>query len=102
MLPRNFALCDHGPRFSRVVGGMVSAPVGFSMFHGYHWIMPCLRVFEINGEWAFHSWWLNTGGLGRFRFYPAIAFPGLFVCLLCSLASFLFYCCGEIHVQNPS
>src|ERR1041384_5759726 len=104
MLPGNFALCDYGPRFSRVVGGMVSVLVGFSMLHGYRGIVPRLRASKINSDWAFHGCWLNTGGLGRFRFYPAIAFPCLFffLCLLCSFAYCFFCFCVEIHVQMPS
>src|SRR4051812_29724809 len=110
MLPGNFALCDYGPRFSRAVVGMVSVPVEFSMLHGYRGIVPCLRGSKINGDWAFHDYWLSTGGLGRFRFYPAIAFPFLFffLCLLCSFASCLFYflrwnpCPSTLEVQRRS
>src|ERR1044071_5773838 len=97
MLLGNFALCDYGPRFSRVVGGMVSVPVGFSMLHGYCGIMPCLRGSKIDGDWALHGCWLNTGGLGGFRFYPAIAFPCLFFfCLLLFFASRLSTLCGFV------
>src|SRR3954471_24820306 len=56
-------------------------------------IVPRLRGSNINDDWAFHGCWLNTGGLGGFRFYPAIAFPCLFffLCLLYSFASYFFY-----------
>ena len=35
-----FAACDHGPLFPRVVGGVVTAPIGFSMPFTCRGIVP--------------------------------------------------------------
>src|SRR4051812_19024239 len=96
MLLKNFALCDYGRRFLRVVGGMVTAPVEFSMLLDSSGIVPRPRASKIDGDWAFRGCWLNTGGLGRFRFNPIIAFPCLFCffCFLLFFASCLFTLCG--------
>ena len=104
MLPGNFVLCDYGPHFSHGVGGMVSAPVGFSMLHGYRGIAPHLRGFEINGGWMFLGFWLNIGGLGGFRFYPALAFLFSFICFLYSLPfrlSILCSCAARSMSKRP-
>ena len=68
MLAEIFAPCDHGPLISRVVGGVVTAPVGFSMFLDHRGIMPRLPIYEKNDGWASPGYWLNTEGLGNFRF----------------------------------
>ena len=52
----------NGPLFSRVVGSIVTAPVGFSMFLGHRGIMPRLPISKMNGGRASLGCWLNTGG----------------------------------------
>ena len=61
-----FASCDHGPLFSRVVGGVVTAPVGFSMIFDRHEIVPRLLGAEMNGGHSCFDCWINTGWLGKF------------------------------------
>ena len=61
-----FALCDHGPLFSRVVGGVVTAPVGFSMLFADRAIVPHLLGAEMDGGPSCFGCWLNTGWLGKF------------------------------------
>ena len=47
-----FASRDHGPLFARVVGGVVTAPVEFSILFTYHWIVPRLLNEKV-GRWPF-------------------------------------------------
>ena len=61
-----FASCDHGALFARVVGGVVTAPTGFSILLARRGIVP--RLLDAGVErWPFSlGCWLNTGWLGKF------------------------------------
>ena len=47
-----FASRDHGPLFARVVGGVVTAPVGFSILFACYRIVPRL-LGDKAGRWPF-------------------------------------------------
>ena len=56
-----FASRDHGPLFARVVDGVVTAPVEFSILFACHGIVPRL-LGERVGRWPF-----SLGSLVKYR-----------------------------------
>ena len=61
-----FASCNHGPLFARVVGGVVTTLIGFSIHFACRGIVPCLLDVGIE-QWPFLLGCLfNTGWLGKF------------------------------------
>ena len=47
-----FAQRDHGPLFARVLAGVVTAPVEFSILFSCHGIVPCFLGEKV-GRWPF-------------------------------------------------
>src|SRR4051812_40431897 len=87
--PKFSHLCDCVPLFSRVVRGVVIAPVEFSMYCAHRGIVPRLlgsrsgrRSSTLGFVVKLVCGWINLG------FYPAIAFPVFFLAPV--LGFFLF------------
>ena len=56
-----FTSCDHGPLFARIVGGVVTALIGFSILFACYEIVPHLL-----GEGA-ERWPFSLGLLFKYR-----------------------------------